>query len=366
MSRRREVEPGGPSWIDGFSWWDDVFTSMYTDIGTSTVAGIGELVTSLKAARVLMPAMGEPGAPLALSRDSSYKATREAWMRSELDSPEFLRVCQTPENWENAPLNIGFMELQTLSTGRASRVAWINPPEAWRVSESLTELAFAAHQLGASPAFHQDRHIAALDSRLRSIATLASGESRTSDGAINDTDSSRVLLGQSVFSLTAEMFSDSIVDRLGVSDILALRSKYVVARRCLLDDCLVKVQDAVAEEESLQACRARVKMLCQSELAPALRAFRADVQHERDKLIGNLAIRVTEAGALAMAGAPAGGLIGSVILGHSLWSAVVLGAAVAATRTMPRVATDVQGYWMEIRKAKRTSFAYLDTVLSRR
>ncbi len=361
-SRRREVSSGGPCWIEGFSWWEDIRSALAVDVRRSPHRAIAEVVETLEQIGALAPAIMAPHAKIPIISDDAYSEARIAWMKYELEDPAFLGVTGTRTDWQSQPLNMGTMELRS-DAGKTEQVVWVNPPSAWSTSESLTEISFLAEQLDAVPVLVAPAHVHGLSRRFAQIDEMTRaadvGTQLTDDRPTSTLD--RTALGRCLFVLAGKLFDDETIESLPTSEVVRLRIKMQTARRELLDECLRSIYTLTKEDMSLDKLELRVQEHVRNDLYPALKEFREEARRAKEDLMGNVAVRATEAGSRFLMGGAAGGLVATVF-SSSLWSLFLAGACAAAVRTLPALAEDLKESYIQSRRQHRNGLALIDAV----
>ncbi len=361
-ARRREVAPGGPCWIEGFSWWDDIQSDMAVDVRQSRHSGIAEVVTKLEQEGALTPAVLAPHASIPIISDESYSLARTAWMKHELSDHKFLEITGTATDWENQPIDMGVMGIRS-PEGDVHPTVWVNPPAAWYTSESLTEISYLAERLDAVPVLVAAAHIRGLSQRFAQIDGMLHGAG--AEGMDIDphapTDRWRAGLGRCLFVLAGELFDDSTLNLVPVSELVKLRRKTLAARRDLLDQSLRNFHALVMQDMTLEQLESRVRDFVRYDLSPALTEFREEAKRAKEDLFGDLAVRLTEAGSHFALGGLAGGLAATVF-GGSLWSLFLAGAFAATTRTVPALARDLRDAYISSRRRQRNGLAIVDAM----
>ncbi len=362
LNRRREVAPGGPSWIENFSWWDDVVSQSAVDIHQSRRGSIGELITDFEKAEILVPAAFGPGAAFSQLPDDTFFRARTVWMQQELGDDVFLSATNTNKNWQNDPIVHGQMTLRN-SVGHEIQQIWVNPPAAWNTSEALTDISYLAASLNAIPTFFEPSHIAGLKRRFAKVSELINENDQIPKnlGCASETQMRNTVAGHLLFTLGGQLFDDDTLRRVSTAEIIHLRKTMLSARRDLLDECLSAIDRIVAEGNGLESVDQEIQAYVRDTLRPALRDFREESQHAKDNLLGDMFVRSVQAACEFSVGALAGSFA-AVAFTSSLWSLFLAGGFAAASRTLPSLTRDLKDAYVAQQARQRQGLALVDAV----
>jgi hypothetical protein len=319
----------------------------------------GELIVEFRSCGILTELHGKmPG----IGDDPVFDELRRILLQYDLLDEKFLQISGTPDmNPHKFSSKLKVITLKFLETSPGPDtldVYCITEPSAAADSRLITEILYQAGKMCVAPVFLASRHRAELRHRYAQYLQGLESVSRVIP-EFSAASNTRFAFGEAVLAITNAAFSSDMIARKSPKEILKYRDAMQDARIQYVTHDLADITALIEGSPWSEQTRVQLQNYVSRKLAVDLAEYNQRSKEIWEKLFGDTLVESINVAKSLTVGVSAGSIIGNIMRGIPALHLLIAGAAIAVARDSPKIARTLVDAFVEFRKLKRSSMAYV-------
>lgn len=294
--------------------------------------------------------------------DPVYDELRRVLLQSDLIDKEFLRISETPAlPARGFPVDLKVLTLELLDRKNGSPTKdlyWIAEPNAAVDSQHITRILYQAGLTSSSPVFLSRRNQAELRHRYAQYFKGLEAVSKVIPEFLVESDM-RWGFGESILAITNTAFNSRLIAEKSPKDILRYRDAMEDARVQYVTHDLMEISAMMEGSPWSDQSRVQLQNYISRKLSSDLVSYDQKSKEIWEKLFGDTVVEMVDVAKSVTMGAGVGSLVGNLFPNVAALHLLLVGAAVAVAKDSPKIARTLVDAFIECRKLKRSSIAYV-------